>query len=76
MYLRFLFDPLYEEIVTNTSDLMVYMVRHLFIELVLPLSIFLSVMLTLFIDWSWIPISSIERDRGNSLEEVKKHLFE
>jgi hypothetical protein len=71
-----LFDPLYEEIVTNTSDLMVYMVRHLFIELVLPLSIFLSVMLTLFIDWSWIPISSIERDRGNSLEEVKKQLFE
>ncbi len=71
-----MFDPLYEEIVTNTSDLMVYMVRHLFIELVLPLSIFLSVMLTLFIDWSWIPISSIERDRGNSLEEVKKHLFE
>jgi len=71
-----LFDPLYEEIVTNTSDLMVYMVRHLFIELVLPLSIFLSVMLTLFIDWSWIPISSVDRDRGNSLEEVKKHLFE
>ena len=71
-----MFDPLYEEIVTNTSDLMVYMVRHLFIELVLPLSIFLSVILTLFIDWSWIPISSIERDRGNSLEEVKKHLFE
>ena len=76
LYFWFLFDPLYEEIVTNTSDLMVYMVRHLFIELVLPLSIFLSVMLTLFIDWSWIPISSIERDRGNSLEEVKKHLFE
>ena len=71
-----MFDPLYEEIVTNTSDLMVYMVRHLFIELVLPLSFFLSVMLTLFIDWSWIPISSIERDRGNSLEEVKKQLFE
>ena len=71
-----MFDPLYEEIVTNTSDLMVYMVRHLFIELVLPLCIFLSVMLTLFIDWSWIPISSIDRDRGNSLEEVKKHLFE
>ena len=71
-----MFDPLYEEIVTNTSDLMIYMVRHLFIELVFPLFIFLSVMLTLFIDWSWIPISSIERDRGNSLEEVKKHLFE
>ena len=71
-----MFDPLYDEIVTNTSDLMVYMVRHFFIELVLPLSIFLSVMLTLFIDWSWIPISSIERERGLSLEKVKKHLYE
>ncbi|WP_038652837.1 hypothetical protein [Prochlorococcus sp. MIT 0801] len=71
-----MFDPLYEEIVTSTSDLMVYMVRHFFIELVLPLSIFVAVLLTLFIDWSWIPISCIERERGNSLEEVKKHLFE
>ncbi|AIQ97215.1 hypothetical protein EW15_1123 [Prochlorococcus sp. MIT 0801] len=52
------------------------MVRHFFIELVLPLSIFVAVLLTLFIDWSWIPISCIERERGNSLEEVKKHLFE
>ena len=75
MNLGFLFDPLYEEIVTNTSDVMVYVVRHFFIELVLPLSIFLSVMLTLFIDRSWITISSIELERGNSLEEVKKHLF-
>ena len=71
-----MFDPLYEEIVTNTSDLMIYMVRHLFIELVLPLFILISVMLTLFIDWSWIPISSIERERGLSLEKVKKHLYE
>ena len=76
MYLRFLFDPLYEEIVTNTSDLMVYMVRHVFIELVLPLSIFVAVMLTLFVDWSWIPISCIERERGISLENVKNHLYE
>ncbi len=52
------------------------MVRHFFNELVLPLSIFVGVMLTIFIDWSWIPISSIERERGNSLEELKKHLFE
>ena len=76
MYLRSLFDPLYEEIVTNTSDLMVYMVRHVFLELVLPLSIFVAVMLTLFVNWSWIPISSIERERGLSLEKVKKHLYE
>ena len=76
MYLRFLFDPLYEEIVTNTSDLMVYMVRHVFFELVLPLSIFSSIMLTLFVDWSWIPLSPIERKRGNSLEDVKKQLLE
>ena len=71
-----MFDPLYEEIVTNTSDLMVYMVRHVFLELILPLSIFVAVMLTLLVDWSWIPVSTIERKRANSLEEFKKHLFE
>ena len=71
-----MFDPLYEEIVTNTSDLMVYMVRHVFLELVLPLSIFVAVMLTLFVNWSLIPISSIERERGLSLEKVQKHLYE
>ena len=52
------------------------MVRHVLIELVLPLSIFIAVMLTLFVNWSWIPISSIERERGLSLEKVKKHLYE
>ena len=71
-----MFDPLYEEIVTNSSDLMVYVVRHFFTELVLPLAIFVAVMLTLYVDWSWIPISSIERERGLSLEKVKKHLYE
>ena len=71
-----MFDPLYEEIVTNTSDLMVYMVQHFVIELILPLSIFVSVMLTLFVDWNWIPISSIERERGPSLQDVKKRIFE
>ena len=71
-----MFDPLYEEIVTNSSELMVYMVRHVFIELVLPLSIFVAVMLTIFVDWSWIPISSIERKRGRSLEEIKNSLLD
>ena len=71
-----MFDPLYEEIVTNTLDIKVYMVRHLFLELVLPLSIFVASMLTLFVDWSWIPLSSIERERGHSLEEIKKHLLQ
>jgi len=52
------------------------MVRHVFIEIFLPLSIFIGVMLTLFVDWSWIPISGIERKRGLSLEEVKKNLCE
>tara|TARA_B100000214_G_C23453838_1_gene395019 strand:- start:78 stop:293 length:216 start_codon:yes stop_codon:yes gene_type:complete len=70
-----LFDPLYEEIVTTSSDLMVYLVRHFYIELVLPLSIFIAVMLTMFLDWSWIPISSIERKNGRSLEAVKKHIL-
>ena len=71
-----MFDPLYNEVVTNTSDLMVYLIRHFFIELVLPLSIFVAAMLTLFVNWSWIPISSIESERGLSLEKVKKHLYE
>ena len=71
-----MFDPLYEEIVTNSSDLMVYMVRHVFIELVLPLSIFVPVMLTLFVDWTWIPLSSIDPEREHSLEELKKHLID
>ena len=39
------------------------------------MSIFVAVMLTVFVNWSWIPISSIERERGLSLEEVKKQLF-
>ena len=73
---RFLFDPLYEEIVTNTSELIFYIVEHVFFELVLPLSIFVGVMLTLIVDWSWIPISSIERERGPSLEQVKKDILE
>ncbi len=71
-----MFDPLYEEIVTNTLDIKVYMVRHLFLELVLPLSIFVASMLTLVVDWSWIPLSIFERERGHSLEEIKKHLLE
>ena len=76
MYLKSLFDPLYEEIVTNTSDLMVYMIRHVYLELVLPLSIFVAVMLTLFVDWSCLPLSCIERESGLSLETIKKQLLE
>tara|TARA_Y100000766_G_C18725140_1_gene515969 strand:- start:50 stop:277 length:228 start_codon:yes stop_codon:yes gene_type:complete len=71
-----LFDPLYEEIVTNSSELVVYMVRHVFIELILPLSIFVGVMFTMFVDWSWIPLSSNDRERGHSLEELKKQLHD
>ena len=71
-----MFDPLYDEIVTNTSDLMVYMFRHFFLELVIPLCLFVPVMLTLLLDWSWIPISSIEAKTAQSLEEVKKQLLE
>ena len=71
-----MFDPLYNEIVSNTMDLLVYIPRHVLVELILPLSFFVAVMLTLFVDWSWIPISTIERDRGYSLEEVKKNLLD
>tara|TARA_Y100001968_G_scaffold80402_1_gene71569 strand:- start:337 stop:561 length:225 start_codon:yes stop_codon:yes gene_type:complete len=74
--MNFLFDPLYEEIVTNSSELTHYFARHIVLEIVLPLLIFVSVMLTFLVDWSWIPISSFERERGISLEEVKKNLLE
>ena len=40
------------------------------------MSIFVAVMLTLFVNWSWIPISNIESERGLSLEKVKKLLYE
>jgi len=52
------------------------MVQLVFIELFLSLYILVSVMLTLFADWSWIPISSIDRDRGHVLKDIKKHLLE
>ena len=55
---------------------MFYMFRHFFIELVFPLSIFVPVMAIIFVDWSWVPLSSIDRERGHSLEELKKHLIE
>ena len=73
---KILFDPLYEEYLNNTSELLVYLTNHIFFELVVPLSIFTAVMLTLLVDWSWIPLSSIERHSGNSLEEFKNKLFE
>ncbi len=71
-----MYDPLYDEIVTNTSDLMVYITFHVFMELFLPLSIFFAVMITLFVDWKWIPLSRIEKEKGYSIELLKKHLFE
>ena len=49
MYLRVLFDPLYEETVTNFPEIMVYMVRHFFIELVFTMSIFAGLMLKLLL---------------------------
>ena len=73
---RFLFDPVYEEIVTNFSDLSGYFLRHILIEVILPLSIFISVMLTFLIDWSCIPISSIDRNNKNNIEDLKKRLLE
>ena len=70
-----MFELINEEIVTNSLELMVYFFRFILIELVLPLSIFIAVMLTLLVDWSWIPISSFERVRGKSLSQIKKNLI-
>ena len=71
-----MYDPLYEEIVTNTSDLMVYLARHIFLEIFLPLSIFMGVMLTMFVDWNWMNLSINDQARTRSLEEAKKNLLE
>ena len=75
MNLNILFDPLTNEFVCDTSELGFYLARHFLIELALPMSIFIAVMLILLVDWSWIPITSIERKRGKSLEDHKKSLF-
>tara|TARA_B100000700_G_C14935150_1_gene803897 strand:- start:568 stop:873 length:306 start_codon:yes stop_codon:yes gene_type:complete len=72
---KILFDPLYDEFVTNNYELVDYLVRHILVEIILPLFFFIAVMLTFFVDWSWIPQSSIDRERGNNLEKVKKDLF-
>ncbi len=69
-------DPLYEEIITNISDLMGYVFQPVFIEFVLTLSIFVAAMLTIYVDWTWIPILSFERKRVHSLEEVKRYILE
>tara|TARA_B100000579_G_C22693438_1_gene786203 strand:- start:246 stop:386 length:141 start_codon:yes stop_codon:yes gene_type:complete len=45
-------------------------------ELVLPLSIFCAIMITFLVDWSFIPLSSTDSERGISLEDLKKSLFE
>ena len=61
---------------TNSSELFVYFSRHIFLELIFPLSIFAAVMATFLVDWSWIPISANDKVRGISLEELKKNLFQ
>ena len=61
---------------TNKTELIFYAVRHVFFELVLPLSIFVGVILTLFVDWIWIPISSVNRESSPSLVKVKQALIE
>ena len=65
MITLFLFDSLYEEIFTNTSELMLYFARYIFVELILSLSIFIAVMLTFLLDLSWITLSSIDIVKGN-----------
>jgi len=71
-----LFDPLCDEIVTNSSELLNFFYRHFFLELVFPLFIFVAVMLTLLVDWNWIPISSIDKARGISVEDLKRKLLD
>ena len=75
MNTKFLFDPLCDEVVTNTSELLNFLYRHFFLELVFPLFIFFAVMVTLLVDWNWIPLSSIDKSRGINVEELKRKLL-
>ena len=75
MNTKFLFDPLCDEVVTNTSELLSFLYRHFFLELVFPLFIFFAVMVTLLVDWNWIPLSTIDKSRGINVEELKRKLL-
>ena len=75
MNAKFLFDPLCDEVVSNTSELLIFLYRHFFLELVFPLFIFFAVMVTLLVDWNWIPLSSIDKSRGINVEELKRKLL-
>ena len=72
---RFLFYHLTKEFITISSAVMVFLAREFLFELFLPLFIFICVMLTMFCNWSWVPISPFERKRGKGLEEMKKSLL-
>ncbi len=61
----FLFEPLEEEIVTYTSDLMLYFVRFIFVDFIFPLSIFNALILTFLVYRTWITLSSIDIVIGN-----------
>ena len=76
MYLRFFFDPLYEEITSNTSDLMVYVISHFFYRAFFAIVYFCCCYAYSLCGLELIPISSIERERAHSLLYVKKHILE
>ena len=37
--------------------------------------IIFGVGITLFLDWSWIPLSKKDKSRGTSISEIKKQIF-
>ena len=76
MDLRLLIDPHYEAHIINTSDLMLYLARHVFIELVFPLITFTAGMHTFFAHWYSIHISTDGRARGNTIGELNENYIE
>ena len=57
-----MYDPLIGQESLTTIDVVGVLVGH----------ILFGIAATLFIDWSWIPLSPQEKNSGRSLKDIKK----
>ena len=70
-----MYDRLNDELVNTSSDLLIYLILLLLFERIILLIVFVSLILTLYVDWSWIPILTNDRYRRGSLEALNNWLL-